>query len=225
MADAISHSLAMAVGVAISPIPVIAAVLMLATPLARGNGTSFLLGWLLGLAIVGTTVLVIAKPAGDGAVGGLQTWVSWIETAAAALLLGVAVRQFRARPPRGQEATLPTWIGVVDGIRPTMALGLGALLAGLNPKNLLLVVAGAVAITETGIPAGQQAAAYTVFAFVGSLGVAVPLVIYLATGDRAPETLARLKRWLGLHNNVITSGLCLVVAAKLVSDAVPALVG
>ncbi len=95
----------------------------------------------------------------------------------------------------------------------------------MNPKNLLLVVAGAVAITQTGISAGQQAAAYSVFAVVGSLGVAVPLAIYLAAGDRAPETLARLKKWLGQHNNVITSALCLVIAAKLVSDAVPALVG
>ena len=51
----------------------------------------------------------------------------------------------------------------------------------------------------------------------------VPVV--LVTNHAYPETLARLKRWLGMHNNVITSGLCLVVAAKLVSDAVPALVG
>lgn len=80
------------------------------------------------------------------------------------------------------------------------------------------------AITQTGISAGQQAAAYSAFAVVGSLGVAVPLAIYLAAGDRAPETLARLKKWLGQRNNVITSALCLVIAAKLVS-AVPALVG
>ena len=148
-----------------------------------------------------------------------------VMVAAGVARLGSVLRFVSNAVMVGFVSAVGPWIGVVDGIRPTMALGLGALLAGLNPKNLLLVVAGAVAITETGIPAGQQAAAYTVFAFVGSLGVAVPLVIYLATGDRAPETLARLKRWLGMHNNVITSGLCLVVAAKLVSDAVPALVG
>ena len=39
MAEAISQSLAMAIGVAISPIPVIAVVLTLTTPLARANGS------------------------------------------------------------------------------------------------------------------------------------------------------------------------------------------
>ncbi len=40
MAEAISQSLAMAIGVAISPIPVIAVVLTLTTPLARANGST-----------------------------------------------------------------------------------------------------------------------------------------------------------------------------------------
>ena len=225
MAEAISQSLAMAIGVAISPIPVIAVVLTLTTPLARANGSSFLLGWLLGLGVVGAVVLFVAKPAGSSAVSSLGAWVSWIEIAVAALLLVVAGRKFRARAARGQELSLPAWMDTIDGIRPTMALGLGALLAGLNPKNLLLVVAGAVAIAQTGISAGQQAGAYVIFAIVGSLGVAVPLAIYVATGDRAPATLARLKDWLGLHNNAIMSVLCLVIAAKLVSDAVPDLAG
>jgi hypothetical protein len=51
------------VGVAISPIPIIAVVLMLVTP-ARANGPMFVLGWIVGLAAIGVIVLAIAGGAG-----------------------------------------------------------------------------------------------------------------------------------------------------------------
>ena len=53
---------------------------------------------------------------------------------------------------------------------PVAALGLAAVLSGANPKHLLLAV-GAAAIAQTGIPGGQQAIAYLVFALIGTLGV------------------------------------------------------
>jgi hypothetical protein len=57
MGQAIGGSLPLAIGIAISPIPIIAVVLMLTTPRAKTNGPAFLLGWLLGLgdAIGGLT--------------------------------------------------------------------------------------------------------------------------------------------------------------------------
>ncbi len=53
MGDAVGQVLPMAVGVALSPVPIIALILMLVTPRARVNGPAFVVGWLLGLAIVG----------------------------------------------------------------------------------------------------------------------------------------------------------------------------
>ena len=62
MGQAIGGSLPLAIGIAISPIPIIAVVLMLATPRARANGPAFLAGWLFGLGIVGAIVLALAGP-------------------------------------------------------------------------------------------------------------------------------------------------------------------
>src|SRR5712691_6257046 len=64
MGQAIGGSLPLAIGIAISPIPIIAVVLMLTTPRAKANGLAFLAGWLLGLGIVGAIVLAIAGPSG-----------------------------------------------------------------------------------------------------------------------------------------------------------------
>jgi hypothetical protein len=74
MGQAIGASLPLAIGIAISPIPIIAVVLMLTTSRAKTNGPAFLLGWLLGLGIVGAIVLAIAGPAGASQSGAPATW-------------------------------------------------------------------------------------------------------------------------------------------------------
>ncbi|MBM2823822.1 MAG: hypothetical protein HW413_2568, partial [Thermoleophilia bacterium] len=61
MGQAIGDILPLAIGVAISPVPIIAVVLMLGTPQARANGPAFAAGWVAGLTIVGAIVLLLAS--------------------------------------------------------------------------------------------------------------------------------------------------------------------
>ena len=220
MGQAIGGSLPLAVGVALSPVPIIAVVLMLTSRRARVNGPLFVLGWLAGLAVVGTIALCVAGPAGASSSGSPATWVSWVKVVLGLLLLLVAVRQFRARPTDGDQAALPKWMAKVDDITPLSACGLAALLAGVNPKNLLLAVGGAATIAQTGISGGQQAVAYLVFALVGTLGVGIPVGVYFALGPRADKPLNSLKDWMSAHNAVIMSVLCLVIGVKLIGDAI-----
>jgi hypothetical protein len=223
MGQAIGQSLPLAVGVALSPVPIIVVVLMLTTPRAQTNGPAFVLGWLLGLGVVGAVVLALAGPGGASENGQPAAWVSWLKLLLGVLLLLVAVRQFRGRPHQGEQAPLPKWMGTIDRFTPPQALGGGAALAGANPKNLLLAVGAAAAIAQTGIPGGQQAVAYAVFAVVGTLGVGTPVGIYFAMGKRSAELLGRLKDWMGQHNAVIMAVLCLVIGVKLLGDALTGL--
>ena len=57
MGEAIGEILPSAVAVAISPVPIIAVILMLFSRRAGTNSLVFLIGWLLGLAAVGAIVL------------------------------------------------------------------------------------------------------------------------------------------------------------------------
>src|ERR1039457_935512 len=106
MGQAIGGSLALAIGIAISPIPIIAVVLILTTHRAKANGPAFLGGWLLGLGIVGAIVLVLARPAGASQAGGPATWASWGKIVLGALLLLGALRQSRARREDGEDAPM-----------------------------------------------------------------------------------------------------------------------
>jgi len=223
MGEAIGQSLPLAVGVALSPVPIIAVVLMLTTPRAQVNGPAFVLGWLVGLGIVGAIVLALAGPGGASEEGQPAAWVSWLKLLLGLGLVLVAVRQFRGRPRGDEEAPLPRWMGAIDRFGPGQAVGGGAVLAGANPKNLLLAVGGAAAIAQTGIPGGQQAVAYAVFAVIGTLGVGAPVGIYFAMGKRSADLLGRLKDWMGHNNAVIMAVLCLVIGVKLLGDGLSGL--
>jgi hypothetical protein len=220
MGEAIGQSLSLAVGVALSPVPIIAVILTLVTPQARVNGPAFVVGWLVGLAVVGAIVLLVAGPGDASENGEPATWVNFLKLVLGALLVLVALKEWRGRPHEGDEAATPKWMGAIDSFSPPKAAGAGAVLAGVNPKNLLLAIGGAAAIAQTGIPGGEQAIAYAVFALIGTVGVGAPVVIYFALGDRAGPILDRLKAWMAQHNAVIMAVLCLVIGAKLIGDAI-----
>jgi threonine/homoserine/homoserine lactone efflux protein len=220
MGEAIGQSLPLAVGVALSPVPIIAVVLMLTTARARANGPAFVLGWLIGLGIVGAIVLALAGPGGASEEGQPAAWVSWLKLVLGLGLVLVAVRQFRGRPRGDEEAPLPKWMGAIDRFGPGQALGGGAVLAGANPKNLLLAVGAAAAIAQTGIAGGQQAIAYAVFAVIATIGVAAPVVIYFAMGERSAELLGRLKGWMRRNSAVILAVVLLVIGVTLIGDGI-----
>jgi hypothetical protein len=216
---AIGGTLPFALGVALSPIPIIAVVLMLTTQRARVNGTVFIAGWLAGLAVAGAIALSIAGPADASSSGAPATWVSWLKVVLGAALLLIAALQFRNRPRKGDRVELPKWMDRVDQIKPLPAAGLGVL-SGLNPKNLLLVAAAAAAIAQTGISGGEQAIAYLVFALLGTLGVGTPVGIYFTMGARSEKPLSELKDWMAQNNAVIMAVICLIIGVKLIGDAI-----
>jgi threonine/homoserine/homoserine lactone efflux protein len=223
MAEAIGHVLSLGVGVALSPVPIIAVVLMLGTPRARANGPAFVLGWVAGLAVAGAVILLVSSGADASDGGDPATWVGVLKIGLGLLLLLVAARTWQVRPRGGREGALPKWMQTIDTFTASKALGFGALLSGVNPKNLLLTVGAAAAIAQTGVPAGEQAVALAVFVVVGTLGPGIPVAIYFAMGERAERLLDNLKAWMGAHNAAIIAVLCLVIAAKLIGDGIAAL--
>jgi threonine/homoserine/homoserine lactone efflux protein len=223
MGQAIGDILPMAIGVAISPIPVIAVVLMLGTPQARANGPAFAAGWLAGLTIVGAIVLLLASGNAAEDDGSPAGWTSGLTLAIGVLFLLMAARIWRGRPAPGQEAEMPKWMQALDTFTAGKSLGAGFLLSAVNPKNLALTLAAAAAIAQTGISGGEEAVALGVFVLLGSVTILAPVVIYFAMGTRAKDILDGLKAWMAAHNAAIMTVLLLVLGAKLIGDAITGL--
>jgi threonine/homoserine/homoserine lactone efflux protein len=221
--EAIGQVLSFGVGVALSPIPIIAVVLMLGTPRARVNGPTFVLGWVVGLSLVGTIVLLAASGADASESGAPATWVSWVELVLGLLLLLVAVKQWRGRPRDGGAGELPKWMRSIDRFTPARSLAMGVAFSAINPKNLILTVGAAAAIAQTGAGPSSQAVALAVFVVIGTLGPGLPVAVYFVMGARAEKLLDELKSWMAAHNAAIMAVLCLVIGAKLIGDALTGL--
>jgi threonine/homoserine/homoserine lactone efflux protein len=223
--EAIGQLLPFAVGVAVSPMPIVAVVLMLVTPRARTNGPAFILGWVAGIAVAGAILLLIAGPTNASDDGQPADWVDWLKLVLGLLLLLVAVRQWRHRPHAGDEVATPKWMGALDDFTPVKALGAGVLFSTLNPKNLLLIVGGVAAVAQTGVSGGDQAVAWAVFTVIATLGVGAPVAIYFTMGERAARLLDELKSWMATNNTAIMAVLCLIIAVKLIGDAITGFAG
>lgn len=223
MGAAIGDVLGLAAGVAVSPLPIVAMILVLATPRGRVNGSLFGIGWLAGLSILGTVVLLLAGPADPSDDGTPAAWTGWLKLLLGVLALLLAARQWRGRPTEGAAPELPKWMAGLDKLKPGGALGLGALLSGVNPKNAGLTIAAAATIAGAGLAGGEQAVALAVFVVIGSAGVLAPLIVYLVAGERAARTLDAWKTWSGDHNAAIMAVLFLVFGFKLVGDGIAVL--
>jgi threonine/homoserine/homoserine lactone efflux protein len=223
MCQAIGQSIPFAVAIALSPIPIVGVVLMLSTPAGRREGLAFLLGWVLALGAGGAVLLLLASGGGASEAGAPATWVSIVKIVLGLVLLGVAVKEWRGRPRGDDEPQLPAWMKTIDRFTPAKAAGMGALLAVVNPKNLLLLVGGAAAIAQSGADTGDQVAAVAVFVVIATVGVAAPIAIRFGMEERGTALLAQLHEWLARENATIMAVLCLIIGAKLIGDAISAL--
>jgi len=219
----ISEVLTYAVGVAISPVPIIAVILMLFSARAKVNGPMFLMGWVVALGVISGVAYAASDAAGAATSSTAINTISWGQIVLGVLLLLLAGRTWQKRPAPGAEPKGPKWMAGIDTLTPLKALGLGLLLAGLNPKNLLLTLGAAAGLAELGLTSTEALVSLIVFVVVGSLTIAGPVIYYLVGGSRAETALQSLREWLAVHNAAIMTVLFLVFGVSLISKGIPPL--
>lgn len=219
LSQAIGNLLPSAVGVALSPIPIIAVILMLATPKGRSNGIAFALAWIVGLVAVSVIVLFVAGGADDASSSTADT-VNWAKVAFGVLFLLMAGKQFRSRPKTGETAALPKWMQTIDTFTPVKSGGLGLLLSAVNPKNLALTLAASASIAQAGLGGTDSAIAVAVFVVIASLTVVGPVLFYVFAPNTARKPLDALRAFMMEHNAVIMVVVLVVLGAKLIGDGI-----
>ena len=217
MIEAVGSVLPSALGIVVSPVPVIAVVLMLMAPRAKDASIGFLIGWLAGIAgatvLGGALVSVLPDPSGEGAI------VAVLRIVLGLVLIALAVRSFRS--PSGPE-DLPGWMAAVDTMSGRRALALGAALAAMNPKNVMMVVAAADSVAAAGLSATETLSTLALFVVLAGTSVAVPVLAHTVAPDRVVAPLARLKEWLIANNSTVMGTLLLVLGVVLVSQGIAA---
>lgn len=205
MVDALANVAPIAFGLAmVNPLPVMAVILLLFSPRAGAVVPAFLIGWFAGLLIVGG-LLIFVVPAERlvGTARDPSTLASVVRIILGAGLLWLAARKWMTRPKEGETPKLPGWVTLLESASPLSALGIGAAMAGANPKNLVFSVSAAVAIAEWQLANSENATLLAVFAAMGSLGVLIPAIWRAVGGESAAATLQEWRLWLSRNYNVL----------------------
>jgi Sap, sulfolipid-1-addressing protein len=215
---AISEVLPFAVGVAISPVSIIAVILVLFSARARVNGPVFVLGWVVGVAVVSVVVYLVAD-AGDVSSGGSASDGSyWAKLVVGILLVLLAFRHWRGRSRPGEPPDTPKWMSAIDTLTPVKTAGLAVLLAAANPKNLALSLAAGASLAQGGASGGEAAVGLVVFVVLASISIVVPVVFYLGGGERAAHVLDGWRTWLSENNAAMMAVLFVVFGVVLFSQ-------
>ena len=217
---AVGDSLPMAVGIALSPVPV-AAILTILLSARPQNAQAFLLGWLIGILSIGVIVFLIP---GLKTAGGEPTPLSgWIRLILGGILLLLAVKQWRQRPSVDEPVEVPRVFSKLNSASAGKTVVLGFLLSALNPKNMLLTFAGTASIYASTATPAEQAIALTIYAVVASLSVGFPIVSYMLFTERVQSVLVDWKDWLIRNNASVVTALLVVFGALIIGNGLKVL--
>lgn len=207
----------LALVIALSPLSIIPAVLVLQSARPRPTGLMFMAGWLLGLLILTGGFVEVS-----GLMGGLKgqppTWASWLRIVIGAALVVFGLYRWFTRNSKPHQ--IPGTRHVTEA-GPGKALVLGTLLTVLNPKVLFICAAAGLAIGTSGREFGSGVVV-AVFAFVlvAASTVAVPVLAYAVSGDRLDPTLVTVKDWMEEHTGALVAAILVVIGALMLYKGV-----
>ncbi|OBH54383.1 hypothetical protein A5687_00230 [Mycobacterium mantenii] len=188
-ASVLSKLIALAAVIALSPITVIPAVLVLHAPRPRPASLAFLGGWLLGLVTL-TAAFVSGSELLSGVHAAPPKWAAWVRLAFGVALIALAAYHWFTRH---RQRSMPRWMRSFSTLSPRRAAVVGAVLVPLRPEVLILCAAAGLAVGNSSLSAGAQLVAAAIFVVVAASTVAIPILAYVGAGDRLDDALERLK--------------------------------
>jgi len=196
----IGDVLPFAVVVMVSPINIVAAILLLFSKRPLVNASCYFGGFVLGLTAVVAGLTAVAGAIHLDPGSDRSRWASALLLVLGVWLVVHAVRTFRGRPGPDDEPSLPGWMDGIAGFSPGRSFGIGAAIGAGNPKNIAVALGTAVAVSTAALDGWQQFVVLVSYVVLASLGVAAPIVAMLVLGDRAGEVLDGWRAWLTRNN-------------------------
>ncbi len=207
----------LALVIALSPITVIPAVLVLHAPRPRPAGLAFLGGWVLGLV-----ALTAAFVGASDLLGGLhQTppeWASWLRVVLGLALIAFGIYRWLTRH---RHTKTPAWLRSFTKLGPLRAGATGAALV-IRPEVLILCAAAGLAIGTGGVGVAAGWICGAIFVVVSASTVAIPILGYVAAGDRLDDALERLKVWMEENHGAMMAVILVVIGLIVVYNGIHA---
>lgn len=218
--DIVGALLPTAAGIALSPFPIVAAILVVGGPHARSAGPTFAFGWLVGLSALTALAIAVGSLIGSGE---SPTWASWARILLGTAVVALGVRKFMGRPREDEASTMPGWMAGLADAPPGRALLIGLGLAALNPKNIAFALASASIIGQVDQDTSSALVEAAVFVLLASATVIGVVLVSQLGGQRGARTLASLQERLLEHNDAIVAAVFVLIGATVLGDGLAGL--
>jgi threonine/homoserine/homoserine lactone efflux protein len=213
--------LPIALGVALSSVPITAILVFLGSTRARQSAPAFLAGYAVGLAIVTFLFAVGVAALPPGRRGPKDEIIGVVEIVLGAGLVAYGIWMIAHR--KQSEASAGSGrLKRLENLGPLPALGVGLLL-NIRPKSLVLAVAAGIALGSSGFGPTGLAVAFLVYLAVGLSSVVVPVIIYFRSSGKAVEEIARGRRWITRNGRAVTITVVLMLGAVLIGAGIATL--
>ncbi len=220
MRNVVGEVLPLAVVVTVSPINIIAAILLLFSKRPIVNASAYLAGFVVGVTAVLTAATALAGALDLSGSSDRTHGASVVLLVLGVALVVVAVRKFRHRPRPEEVPDTPNWMNGIEEFVPGKSLAVGIAVGILNPKNIAVGVAAAVTIALANLSVGQQIGVIAVYVVIASLGVAAPIITVLVLGDRSEGVLDGWKAWLDRNSAATMAVIYLLFGAILIGKGI-----
>jgi len=207
-----------ALAIAVNPPAVIAAILLVAS--SRGRGLAFGGGWVFGLFIVGSILMVAGDAVGQS--GGSSVPMLALKVALGITLLVLAGMKWRSHRTSG-EKELPGWMSRLYDLSAPRAFLAAAMYAALNPKTIAFNATGVVTILGASLEVKAEWATLVAFVLLASMSVTVPVAFSLLAPRRSAAVLALAQRWLADNSAVVAAVVLLVLGLMVLYSGVEGL--
>ena len=199
----------LALGIALSPFPVVPAVLLLFTARPRPTSLAFLGTWIVAIGTATGTFVMLSDAVAS--TGSSPRWLDWLRLVGGLLLVAYGVASWRSRHASDEP---PGWMQSIQDATPRKAARLALLLSVANPKVVLLAAAAGLTIGVRGSTVLGETVAVVGFTAVASMSVGVPVLLYAVAGERVLPPLARARDWL-LRNSAAVMALVITAIGLL----------
>ncbi|WP_369374632.1 GAP family protein [Promicromonospora sp. Populi] len=217
MVDVVGDLLPYAVGVALSPVPLIAVFLVLGAPAGRAAGAALVgarVGTVAGVAVIAAFLADLLPESNGTSPIGLV-----LRILLGAVLMVWAVVLLLRRADQSESSDQPAWMATMGNASVPEAARIGVLLSAVNVKELAFGAGAGLTIAAAEIGAGATVVAAVGYAVIACLVSVAAVVAFWFAEDRVSRPLDRTRVWLARNSTVLVAIVLLVIGAVLVGES------
>ena len=229
MWSALGGTLTLAMGLALSPIAITTALILLLGPRGKTRTALFAFGWFDMMFVITVIPMWLTDAADENDPVATDDGIDVLHLVFGVLFLILAVVTWRKRPAADRveadaERALagddgkPGLFDRLDGMGLLVCLGLGLAEGVVIVKNLPLAISAGARLGSAGLSNEAGLVASLIFAAVASIAIVAPLIAALVGGERVVAPLREARRWIELHMTAITLVVLLIVGVLFLGE-------